>query len=325
MEDLNTLPNANGAGSVARPREQAMELLRAQFFQWCELHPAAHLYALLDCNHPVSEDDPLHPEHLAARAVSRPMVLVQRADLGDATELMPRLLLVRAAGESGYVDEPLLNELLASQFNRCGSVNGSYVALWICTEQPPEELAASFGQRGMAMCLAQARQRYLPWFEPHRMALMMADPNGESQLRQWMRPALHWAWIDAAGDIHQRGQQAMPNVVRGSVPNGIWAALDRIALARLVFVAFRKAGMPIPKNPEIVVEGWLASGQAQGLVDQEDLVFFSLNCATLGPGWHRHPTAKRLIAESAKDDQLRLAARMAALSDDELNAIGEAL
>lgn len=301
---------------------QTRELLRAQFFQWRELHPSAHLYVLLDCNHPVSEDDTLHPKNLLQREIQRPLHLVHRPDLAHSAELLPQLLQVRAVGESGYVDEALLEDLITSQLARCASVNGSYVALWLCAEEEPEVLAERLGRNGFAMSLAQARQRYLPWFEPHRLSLLMAESTSEKLVRQWTLPALHWAWVDAASHVQQGTRPTNTDAeseTRAAMSKAAWASQDRLTLTRLTILALRKAGSRPAERIEQRVDGWLAAAQAQGLKAQQDLVFFALNCASLGSDWHEHPTARRLIAASANDEEVRLATRMEALSDQELN------
>jgi hypothetical protein len=244
----------------------ARELLRAQFFQWQELHPAAHLYALLDCNCPVSEDDPLHPANLPQREIKRSLTIVRRPELSGEDDLLPRLLQVRVAGESGYADEALLDALLESQLTRCASVNGSYVAVWLCAEEGPQALAEQLSSRGQAMCLPQARRRYLPWFEPHRLSLLTAEPSAQWLVQQWMTPALQWAWVDAAGNVQHGRQRTADGPGRGSISRLAWASQDRAGLARLVFIAMGKAGLQLPERAEQRVDAWLAAAQALGLL-----------------------------------------------------------
>ena len=194
---------------------------RAQLFQWREVHAAAHIYALLDPNHPVAPHDQLHPSGLTKREVTRHIESVVRPDLAHELALLPKLVQLYVAGESGYADEPMLDLTLRSAATRCRSVNGAYVAGWMCSEASPATAAEYLARSGTMFDLSKGRQRYLPIFEPYRMALLADDPQAESFLQRWLGPFIHWMFIDSCGTVRTVSRHA------DSTTSGGAAGLDR--------------------------------------------------------------------------------------------------
>ena len=114
---------------------------------------------------------------------------------------MPRLVQLYGAGESGYADEPMLDLTLKSAVTRCRSVNGACVAGWMCSEASPAKAADYLARSGTMFDVSKGRQRYLPVFEPYRMALLADDPQAESFLQRWLGPFIHWMFIDTCGTV----------------------------------------------------------------------------------------------------------------------------
>ncbi|PLC01433.1 hypothetical protein CY658_32135 [Variovorax sp. RO1] len=298
--------------------------LRAKFFQWREVYPHAHIYALLDLNCPVAPYDELHPSHLSQRPMERHIEPVHRPDLAHEIELLPQLLQLYVAGEHGYADEALIDLMLDSAVARCRSVNGAYVAGWLCSDASPAAVARHLSKAGVVFDKSQARQRYLPFFEPYRLALLADDPAAAGFLRRWLGPVRHWVLVDTAGAL-KIVSASSPDDAESAVSLGLeqFASQARIATARFVVMALTRSGITIATQPELRIDAAIRSATHSGLSRTEDIVFYALNVFTLGSRWAEHPQAAQLIRQvaGAPDDQVGLAQLVAALPDVVLDEI----
>lgn len=291
--------------------------LRAQFFQWREIHPKAHIYALLDLNCPVAQYDELHPSNLSQRQIERHIEAVHRPDLAHEPELLPQLLQLYGAGEHGYPDEALIDLTLECAVARCRSVNGAHVAGWLCSDALPTEAARHLAKSGVVLDKSQARQRYLPFFEPYRLALLADDPAASGFLQRWLGPFRHWALIDTAGELKIVSAPSQDSENAASLTSEQFVSQARIATARVVVMAMTRAGITIPAQPELRIDAAMHQAFRRGLHRTEDIVFYALNVFTLGPRWAEHPQAADLVRQvaSAPADQPGLAQLIAALPD----------
>jgi len=313
MEDMMTPEQPRG-----RDIDELRTQLRAQFFQWREVHPKAHIHALLDLNCPVAQYDELHPSNLSQRPIERHMETVHRPDLAHEPELLPQLLQLHVAGEHGYPDEALIDLTLECAVARCRSVNGAYVAGWLCTDALPTAAARHLAKSGVVLDKSQARQRYLPFFEPYRLALLADDPAAAGFLRRWLGPIRHWALIDTAGELKViSAPQQDDSEHTAPLGREQFASQARIATARFVVMAMTRAGIAMPSQPELRIDAAMRQASGGGLHRTEDIVFYALNVFTLGPRWAEHPQAADLVRQvaSAPDDQPGLAQFIAALPD----------
>jgi hypothetical protein len=308
--------------------DDALAQLRAAFWQWRELQPNAFIYLLLDRNQPVFADHPLHPDSLAKRAVKSLQAPFARPDLEDQPDLQPLLLQLHGPAENGYPDEELLQLSLNCAIDRCKSVNGAYVAAWLCSNAPIDHIARHLSKSGVIFDLGQGRRRFMPIFEPHRFGLIVSDFSAHHYLHEWLGPISQWLWVDVNGKVRThmartaiiRETKGRPGLSRENL-----ASMDRIGTARIVLMALEKSAITIPNSPESSIDNAIARASAAGLLHIEDLVFFALNCLTLSPYWADHPTSKRLIATTITDTEHRLAAAMSALQDSELDEIASSV
>lgn len=310
--------------SLGHSVDELRAQLRAQFFQWREVHPKAHIYLLLDLNCPVAQHHELHPSNLSQRPIQRHIEPVYRADLAHEAELLPQLLQLYVAGEHGYPDEELIDLTLECAIARSRSVNGAYVAGWLCSDALPAALARHLSKSGVVLDKSQARQRYMPFFEPYRLALLADDPAAAGFLRRWLGPVRHWALIDTASALkivsapsQDHSESSMP------LSREQFASQARIGTARLVVMALTRSGINVATQPELQIDNAMRQAFHRGLHRTEDIVFYGLNVLTLGSRWAEHPQAADLIrlAANASDDQAGLAQLVAALPDVVLDEI----
>lgn len=298
--------------------------LRAHFFQWREVYPQAHIYALLDSNCPVAPYDDLHLSHLGQRPMERHIEPVHRPDLAHEIELLPQLVQLYVAGEHGYADESLIDLMLDNAIARCRSVNGAYVAGWLCSDASPTAVARHLSKAGVMFDKGQARQRYMPFFEPYRLALLADDPAAAGFLRRWLGPLRHWVFVDTAGALKLVSASSQGDS-ESAVSLGLeqFASQARVATARFVVMALKRSGITISTQPERRIDAAIRSASHLGLSRTEDVVFYALNVFTLGPRWAEHPQAAELIRQVAAspDDQAGLAQLVAALPDVVLEEI----
>jgi hypothetical protein len=319
MEELTT-----GAGQSFVPDAATLQAqFLARLYTWRVLHPTANIYALLDQNNPVAEHDDLHPSQLLKRQARRHTEAVLRPDLANEPNTLPLLVQLYAAAEHGYADEPLIGLTLRNALRRCRSVNGAYVAGWICTDAHPRVLADCLAKSGVVFALGQGRQRFVPFFEPYRMALLADDETSGPFLTRWLGPISHWLFVDSAGSLREVTPPTGGSTA-GATPalrEEQFASQSRVGIARFVVMALEKAGVLIAVRPERHIDKVIGQAQACGLREVEDIVFYALNSFTIGGGWASHPRAAAAIAKTASNADIRLADQLGALPDEVLNDI----
>lgn len=249
------------------------------------------------------------------------METVPRPDLAHEPGLCPKLVQLHQAGEHGYVDEALIDLTIECAAQHCTSVNGAYVSAWIVSPAEPARIAQHLAAAGVVFDLGKGRQRYVPFFEPARTALVIADMPLAPQ-RTWLNPAKHWLYVDAAGRLQILDTPAeMPWEPLRLAPEH-FAAMGRLEQARFVLMALVNSGAVPERQPEMAIDRAVKNAHDQGLRHTEDVVFFALNHFTLGERWCLHPAARDGIRQAASG-ALRLTAAMQALPDDVLDSIAE--
>ena len=171
--------------------------------------------------------------------------------------------------------------------------------------------------------VSKGRQRYLPVFEPYRMALLADDPQAESFLQRWLGPLIHWMFIDTCGTVRTVSRHADSVTTRGAarLERTQFEAQERIPTARLVVMAIKQAGIRIASQVERRIDEVMVHAARAGLRDTEDVVFYALNTFTLGAAWAMHPRAAVVIQQVASQPELRLAKAMSDLPDHVLEEI----
>jgi hypothetical protein len=327
VEELSAAASGGNDADAGAAATRFGSALRATLFQWREVFPKAHVYVLLDGNHPVGRDDPLHVDQVRQRPSERLLTPILRPDFASEPESLPQLLRLHAAGENGLVDDHLVELLVGCAWARRASVNGSYVAAWICSEFQADQLAQHLAAAGTHVGLTQGRRSYMPLFEPHRFALAVDMAPKLTALHRWLKPVLNWAWLDAAGEwrsTNLASLEAITGPKETTLSTALAAAQDRVLLARQTMLAMRRRQLLPQNRPEKFVDALLVQAREMGLRHAEDTILFALNSVGVGPAWHCHPAAKRAIHLCAADSDQRLADLLDALSDEELDAIGEA-
>lgn len=306
--------------------DQADEL-RSKLFNLRETRPASHIYLLLNNACPVAPGHPLHPLELDKRPEKRERAqLPQQAAFTTAVdEWQPFVLQFYRAGENGYVDEELLDLALSTALAQCTSINGAYVAAWIATELDPRALALRLTSNCELFDSHHGRRHRIPLYEPHRMALLLDEPEAQLFLGQFLKQLHLWSFISASGELRtitsvdQATTQDAPMARPLSLT--LCRAQARTSLARLAILGLVKAGVPIPSHAERRIDALLFSADKLGLSHEEDVIFFVLNGLTLSALWHEHPQARRCI-ERSRNEGAPLAGLMAQLPDEVLDEIG---
>jgi hypothetical protein len=316
----------NGSNLNDSAEEIAWALRRA-LFQTCESSIAGlYVHAVLDPNHPVAPFDVLHPEHLRTRQPAPEWHRVERQDLKHEPELCPWILTLHKPQGHGYEDEGLFDELVARALERCASINGAYVCGWVATGYDAAEFAKHLAKRS-AVAHPAALRRVLPWFEPHRLALIEAP----EVLVHLLKGIAGWWFIDLAGSLRRvnppvvgsqdaDGPLADP-FLRPSRVHPLWDRQERIHQARLVAMSLRKAGLAFPPRPEATLDDLVRLAHEQGLHGEQDVIFFALNCLTLSPKWYAHPAVRQALAQKAAGEGATLAQLLAAQPDSVLEAV----
>jgi hypothetical protein len=294
------MTSTHQALTAAPDFSQQLEQLRAHFFQWKEVNPGANIYVLLDQNRPVAEHDELHGSQLQKREIKRATKAVLRPDLAHDPATLPLLLQLFVAGENGYADEALLGLTLRNAVLRCRSVNGAYVAGWMCSDAGIDTLAAHLAKSGVVFALGEGRRQFVPMFEPYRMALLADDKNAGAFLSQWFGPIKQWMFVDTAGALRVVGPstEAASDNSPPSLRQEHFAAQARINVARFVVMALERNRVQLVTQPERRIDNAIAQAQAQGLRETEDLIFYALNTFTLSKDWSAHPKAAALIRQT---------------------------
>lgn len=313
------------AGLVApttRREDDMIAGLRQNIYRLLESDRQLGVFALLDQNCPVPQDHPLHPQALVNREVRADLCPVNRRDRADDPEICPQLLTLRPAGANGYVDEGLFDLLLACAQERAASANGSYVAGWLLASVDPQAIAGHLERATVMLDLAQGKQRVLPFFEPHRLALLHAadDKAPRGIVSQLLGPIAHWFYIDAIGQLHCASRTTSAMAGAGKLSLSDWQRQARIPAIRMVLLALGRSETTVPLRPEFRIDQTIATAHGLGFTELEDLVFFSLNSFTVGHDWHEHPIAATTIRRSLADG-VPLVECMQELSDDDLNLI----
>ena len=296
--------------------------LRQNLYRLIEADPQLCIYALLDPNCPVPDDDPLHVNALARREVPCTLRPVPRRDRADDASTLPQLLTLRTPASNGYPDEALFDLLLNCANHRAASINGSYVAGWLLARGNSEALAGHLERATVMLDPTQGRQRVLPFFEPHRLALIHGSDEKAPRglLSPLLGPIAHWFYVDAIGELQCASAQPQGPAAAGRLTLADWQGQACVPMLRMVLVALARAEAVLPRRPETDIAKAIATAQRLGLNAMEDIVFFSLNCFTVGPQWHDHPVATRAIERAVTSD-LPLTDSMQALSDGDLDAI----
>jgi hypothetical protein len=284
-----------------------------------EANPTCHLDVLLDFNCPVAQYHPLHVSQLDQREVVRHRGIVLRADRAHDPDSCPRLLRLHEAGEHGLHDEGLVIETFHGALERFNSVNGAYVAGWLMSDLGSRQLAQHLANSYVFFDLAVGRRRYIPLFEPHRLALT-ASRMEANELDALMGPLRRWWYVDISGKTCciKRGAPERP-LQPPRLGKHHFAAMGRLRLARLVMLALKKTGHVIEEQPEVTIDDLVRQAQEQGLSRSEDVVLHTLNTLSMGPQWLEHPAVQQAIAEAAAGpDEPFLADLLAKLPDHAL-------
>ena len=311
---------------MSRINDQADEL-RAKLFNLRETRPASHIYLLLNNACPVAPGHPLHPIELDKRPVKRVRAqLPQQAVITTAVdEWQPFVLQFDRAGENGYVDEDLLGLALSTALAQCTSINGAYVAAWIASELEPNALALRLASNCEVFDSHHGRRHRIPLYEPHRMALLLDEPEAQHFLDQFLKQLHLWAFIGSAGELRTITSVEQSTTQDAPMARHLNLALcrtqARTSLARLAILGLVKAGVPIPAHAERRIDALLSSADKLGLSHEDDVIFFVLNGLTLSALWHEHPQARRCIV-SSRVDGAPLAGLMSQLPDEVLDEIG---
>lgn len=292
----------------------------------CELHQDCHVYVLLDRNCPVVDTHELHEAKLAKRAIQRLQVPVLRPDFAHEPETLPSLMLLRQADEHGWVDEELVRATVDCALQRCASVNGAYVAGWLLSQASPNDIARHLCSAGVVFDMGQGRTRYLPYFEPHALALVHAHSDATA-LPAWLGPVQCWGYVDLLGQLKALQLPKDVPVRTGAKPKPtakLMAALSRRKLARSIAAHAGAQSLP-PRQPEATLDDMIERAHAEGLSRTEDIVLHALNALAFGMHWSSHPLARQAIAKAAKGAEApRLSDLLDALSDEQLNELAGA-
>ncbi|MFX3543684.1 MULTISPECIES: hypothetical protein [Ralstonia] len=301
-------------------KTDVLQRLYADWFEVRESHPAYHIHVILDPNHPVAPFDLLHPEHLLERKPKTRWARVDRPDFQHDPDICPLLVTVFSPGDHGYPDEALLSETIDRAIERSASVNGAYVCGWVACAANADELASQIAARCVVANPLTGR-RVLPWFEPHRLALL-ADDDADI-LPSLLPPGTHWWFIDAAATVRSLSAPETDPAKPASVQqlHAMWAQHDRIADARRVLMALKKSDLSIPERPEKTLDGLVRLANEQGLRGQQDVIFFVLNCLTLSPFWYEHPNVQTILQDIRTGSEDSLAETIAAQPDVVLDEI----
>ncbi|ULX51414.1 hypothetical protein A9P79_05585 [Cupriavidus taiwanensis] len=303
--------------------------LRRELFQAREVNAEHYIHVVLDPNHPVALFDSLHPDHLGERVPSVKSYRSMRADLQHQLDLCPLVVTLFSPGDRGYRDERLLQETVENAVSRCASVNGSYVCGWAATTCDGEELAKRMAASTVFSHLLSGR-RVLPWFEPHRLALLVERYPSFA----WRRLAgiSSWWFVDMAQQLRvvsppegERNdfidsQNSLPPMSAREI-HAVWEDQTRIREGRLVAMAMRKAALPLPNFPEVAIDKAVSLAHEIGLHGEQDVVFFAMNSLTLSQEWFRHPVVQAALETLASTDDLTLVEILAGQSDAVLDEI----
>jgi hypothetical protein len=306
-------------------RQEGPELvagLRQNIYRYLETEPELAVYVLLDCNRPVAETHELHPTAIGKREFVCPTHRVGRADLEHDPQACPLLLTLRPTSSNGYPDEELVDLLTNCAQERAASINGAFVAGWLLSSSEPSAVAEHLARASVMFDLLSGRRRALPYFEPHRMALIHAETNssGKDMVSPLLGPIAHWFYVDAIGELQCASRSGETLISGASLDLVAWHAQGRVHEARFVLTALVKTQAMIPRLPEQAIDRAVKSAHEQGLRELEDVVFFSLNCFTLASAWFAHPAARAAI-RNALENKTLLADCMRQLDDAELEAI----
>jgi hypothetical protein len=296
--------------------------LRQNVYRCLETEPNLAVYALVDCNRPVPETHDLHPTAMGKREFVCLTHRVRRADLEHDLQACPLLLTLRPIGSNGYPDEELVDLLTNCAQERAASINGAFVAGWLLSSSGPSAIAEHLARASVMFDLSSGKRRALPYFEPHRMALIHTATNasGKDVVSPLLGPIAHWFYVDAIGELQCASHSGESPTSGAALDLIAWQAQGRVHEARFVLMALVEAGAVIPRLPEQAIDRAVKSAHDQGLRELEDVVFFSLNCFTLASAWFAHPAA-RAAMRSALDNKTPLADCMRQLDDAELEAI----
>lgn len=309
---------------LAPGKTNVLERLYAEWFEVREAHQDYHIHVILDPNHPVAPFDILHPSHLLARKPKVRWSRIERPDFQHDPDICPLLVTVFTPGDHGYPDEALLDETIDRAIERSASVNGAYVCGWVACAANADALASQIAARCVVANPLTGR-RVLPWFEPHRLALITED-NADI-LPSLLPQGTRWWFIDAAATVRSVSAPEADAAQPASIQrlHALWAQHDRIADARRVLMALKKAEQSIPERPETTLDGLVRLANEQGLRGQQDVIFFVLNSLTLSPAWYKHPSVQSILQDSRGGGEDSLADAVAALPDvvlDEITSYG---
>lgn len=297
--------------------------LREHLWSLMEEHGAPWVYALLDCNHPVAPDNPLHPARLKGRLPAAELAPILRPDRRSSPDTSPQLLVLRAPYCSGWVDEDLLKLTLTCALAKRTSINGAYVCGWLVAADPPLQMAQQVAQS--MLWRSPSSQRYvLPWFEPYRWTMLADSPTFRAKLHQTVTGLRSWSWINCAGHLCEQPQSVHTAESRTSdsvvMDTDDWHGQQRVGLARQVLLALQKADAPLLRETEKFIDTALKGAESNGLKHLEDILCFAVQCVLMGPHWYRAPQARVCIQHANQGDTL-LADSLDALDDKTIERI----
>ncbi|MEM5277862.1 hypothetical protein VSR17_22855 [Cupriavidus taiwanensis] len=315
--------------AVGNASNDVSNQLRRAFFQAREFNAKIYIHVVLDPNHPVAPFDSLHPDHLKERVPSVKSHRSMRTDFQHQPALCPIVVTLFSPGDRGYRDEELLQETADNAVSRCTSVNGSYVCGWIATTLSGEDFAKKIAMSTVITHPLSGR-KVLPWFEPHRLALLV-DRHPSFALSR-LTNISSWWFVDMAkqlrvvsppegirNDIVDPPRSLLP--LSGRQISAVWDGQERIREGRLVGMAMRKAGLPLPAFPELAMDKAVGQAHECGLHGEQDVVFFAMNSLTLSKDWFQHPVVQAALETLAGSDDLTLADILAGQSDAVLDEI----
>lgn len=314
MEELNIFATAKYPASG--------EQLRDIIFNLREVEPDLHIYAMLDLNHPVPDYHDLHPAWLDKRETGLSRKTFLRPDFILHPDICPQIIRLVPSDSHGCPDEELIDLSVECAVARCRSINEAYVAAWFATSAKMNDVLKHFSSKGTVL-LPNGTREYLPYFEPHRMALLLDAPAAHKTVREWLGPIHHWMYVDINGALQVVHLQtpATSLLEHHQLPQQAMSPQIRIKLARAVLMALDKVAATLGDHPERELDQAVQAARASGLTRSEDLIFHAVNTCTLGPQWAEYPLVKNLIREAITEEGKNLPDLMAALPDETLDAI----
>ncbi|WP_250476092.1 hypothetical protein [Caballeronia sp. GAFFF1] len=265
---------------------------------------AEYFYLLVDPLAGCDDYTPVAPENLAAKFGDSALTIVPRADLAHDEDACPRLVTL---SEPGASPDAALLDASARYALRDAGYDKRYLCAWLSSAEPPYAVASGIADR----CIVKADnvERFVPFFEPVRMELLLATSIEDANL--YRGPISDWLYPDANGHI-TRLRQAKTHADRISdkslsVQAGApWVARllsawrNTIRSEELTYAPARWQG-PTLLPPDATIQAYrqLRDASDMGLTSLEDQLVFSLHRLYMHPRLETHPQVRAAIARAA--------------------------